>query len=167
MRGLRWTDVDLKAGEIKICRRVDRFNKFGSPKSEAGTRTVPMSPLLLNTLKVWRLACPKGELELVFPNGAGNIENHGNLLARIFWPIQVAAGVTVVRNGKPDAKYSLHALRHSCAALWIEQGFGPKRIQVLMGHSSITQTFDRYGYLFEARAADTDAMAAITAKLID
>jgi len=127
-----------------------------------------MSPLLLNTLKVWRLACPKGELELVFPNGAGNIENHGNLLARIFWPIQVAAaGVTVVRNGKPDAKYSLHALRHSCAALWIEQGFGPKRIQVLMGHSSITQTFDRYGYLFEARAADTDAMAAITAKLID
>jgi hypothetical protein len=36
-----------------------------------------------------------------------------------------------------------------------------------MGHSSITQTFDRYGYLFEAREADGQAMAAITAKLID
>lgn len=167
LRGLLWSDVDLKAGEIKISRRVDRFNEFGPPKSEAGTRTVPMSPFLLNTLKTWRLACPKGELDLVFPNGAGNIENHGNLLVRIFWPIQVAAGVTVIHNGKPDAKYSLHALRHACAALWIEQGFGPKRIQVLMGHSSITQTFDRYGYLFGSRAADTDAMAAIAAKLVD
>ena len=152
---------------IHVRRRVDRFNKFGPPKSEAGTRTIPMSPLLLNTLKAWRLACPKGEFDLVFPNGAGNVENHGNLLSRVFWPIQIAAGVTVLRDGRPDAKYSLHALRHACAALWIEQGFGPKRIQVLMGHSSITQTFDRYGYLFEAREADTTAMAAITAKLVD
>ena len=79
----------------------------------------------------------------------------------------MAAGVAVIREGRPDAKYSLHALRHACAALWIEQGFGPKRIQVLMGHSSIAQTFDRYGYLFETRAADTDAMAAISAKLVD
>jgi integrase len=167
LRGLLWADVDLKAGTISVCRRVDRFNKFGPPKSEAGARTIPMSPLLLNTLKVWRLACPKGELDLVFPNGAGNIENHGNLLARLFWPIQLAAGVSIMRNGQPDAKYSLHALRHACAALWIEHGFGPKRIQVLMGHSSITQTFDRYGYLFEAGEADTRAMAAITAKLVD
>lgn len=168
LRGLLWKDVDLKHGwMIDVRRRVDRFNKFGPPKSEAGTRTIPMSPLLLNTLKAWRLACPKGELDLIFPNGAGNVENHGNLLSRVFWPIQIAAGVTVLRDGRPDAKYSLHALRHACAALWIEQGFGPKRIQVLMGHSSITQTFDRYGYLFEAREADTTAMAAITAKLVD
>jgi integrase len=124
LRGLLWRDVDLKAGEIKICRRVDRFNRFGPPKSEAGTRTVPMSPFLLNILRAWRLACPKGELDLVFPNGAGNVENHGNLLSRVFWPIQLAAGVTTMRDGKPDAKYSLHALRHACAALWIEQGLG-------------------------------------------
>jgi integrase len=85
----------------------------------------------------------------------------------VFWPIQIAAGVTVMRDGEPDAKYSLHALRHACAALWIEQGFGPKRIQVLMGHATVAMTFDRYGYLFEARAADSAAMEAITAKLVD
>ena len=73
----------------------------------------------------------------------------------------------MLKDGRPDAKYSLHALRHACAALWIEQGFGPKRIQALMGHSSITQTFDRYGYLFEAGEADTTAMAAIAAKLVE
>lgn len=168
LRGLFWEDVDLKQGEIHVRRRVDRFNKFGPPKSEAGTRTIPMSPLLANSLRQWRLVCPKGELGLVFPNGAGKVENHGNLLSRIFWPIQIAAGVTVpLRDGQPDAKYSLHALRHACAALWIEQGFGPKRIQVLMGHATVAMTFDRYGYLFEAREADAMAMAAITAKLVD
>jgi len=165
LRGLTWNDVDLQHGEIHVRRRVDRFGTFGPPKSEAGTRSIPMSALLLNTLRQWRLACPKGDLNLVFPNGIGRVENHMNLLHRVFWPIQIAAGVTVMRNGQPDAKYSLHALRHACAALWIAQGFGPKRIQAMMGHSSITQTFDRYGYLFEAREADTAAMGEIAAKL--
>ena len=83
-------------------------------------------------------------------------------LAGLFWPIQIAAGVTVMRDGEPDAKYSLHALRHACAALWIEQGFGPKRVQTLMGQTaSVAMTFDRYGYLFEAREADEQAMTAI------
>jgi len=167
LRGLLWSDVDLKRGEIHVRRRADRFNTLGPPKSEAGTRTIPTSPLLLNTLKAWRLACPKGQLDLVFPNGAGRVENHGNLLARIFWPIQIAAGVVVTKDGIPDAKYSLQALRHACAALWIAQGFGPKRIQTMMGHSSITQTFDRYGYLFEAREADSVAMEEIASKLVD
>ncbi|MGZ3709451.1 MAG: tyrosine-type recombinase/integrase [Bdellovibrionota bacterium] len=166
LRGLIWGDVDLQRGEIHVRRRVDRFNKFGAPKSEAGTRTIPMSPLLLNTLRQWRLACPKAELNLVFPNGIGRIESHANLLHRVFWPVQIAAGVTVMRDGEPDAKYSLHALRHACAALWIEQGFGAKRIQTMMGHASVTQTFDRYGYLFEAREADTAAMGEIAAKII-
>ena len=142
LRGLIWDDVDLKTGEIHVRRRADRFNKFGEPKSDAGARTIPMSTMLLSTLKAWRLACPNGELSLVFPNGAGNVENHGNLLSRIFWPIQITGGVTATRDGEPDAKYSLHALRHACAALWIEQGFGPKRVQTLMGHASIQMTFD-------------------------
>ena len=30
----------------------------------------------------------------------------------------------------------------------IDQGFTPKQIQTLMGHSSITLTFDTYGHLF-------------------
>src|SRR5262249_45467662 len=71
LRGLAWDTVDLKQGEIHVRQRVDRRNRLGPPKSKAGTRTIPMSPLLLNTLKAWRLASPKSELNLVFPNGAG------------------------------------------------------------------------------------------------
>jgi integrase len=163
LRGLTWADIDLKAGELHVRRRVDRFNQFGPPKWKAGTRDIPLSPMLVNTLKAWKLACPKGELNLVFPTGAGNVENHGNILLRVFWPIQIAAGVA---DANGNAKYSLHALRHAAAALWIEQGLGPKRIQALMGHASIQQTFDQYGYLLEARESDQNAMAEIEARLL-
>lgn len=176
LRGLLWTDIDLRTGVMKIRRRVDRYNAFGPPKSEAGNRDIPMSPALLKVLKEWKLACPNGELGLVFPTGAGGVESHGNLLSRVFWPLQIAAGVAVLRDDKdengepikvPDAKYSLHALRHAAAALWIEQGLNAKRVQYLMGHSSIQQTYDTYGYLLEARDQDQNAMDEIAFRLLN
>lgn len=176
LRGLLWDDIDLKRGVLSVRRRADRFNKFGPPKSKAGTRDIPLSPTLLLTLKAWKLACPIGKLGLVFPTGAGGVETHGNILNRVFWPIQVAAGVSVLvdgtdKDGKPikvpDAKFSLHALRHAAAALWIEQGLSPKRVQSLMGHASIQQTFDQYGYLFEAREDEAAKLAAVETGLLE
>jgi integrase len=175
LRGLQWGDIDFQRDMLSVRRRADRYNKLGPPKSDAGTRDVPMSPMLINTLRSWRLVCPKGDLDLVFPNGAGNIESHANLLHRVFWPIQLEAGVVVMKEHTdeagapikvPDAKYSLHALRHACAALWIAQGFNPKRIQTLMGHASIAVTLDRYGYLFEAHDTGAADMAAIAQRLV-
>jgi integrase len=66
----------------------------------------------------------------------------------------------------PDAKYSLHALRHAAAALFIEQGFPPKKVQALMGHSSIQMTFDLYGYLFPSDDDDRSAMSEIEGRLL-
>lgn len=173
LRGLQWADIDLDGGVLHVLRRADPYNKLGVPKSEAGTRTVPIGPTVVTILKAWKENCPKGDLDLVFPNGAGNVESHANLLNRVFWPIQIEAGVSVKTgdkdgNGNPvmDAKYSLHALRHAAAAMWIDQGVTAKRIQVLMGHASIQQTFDRYGYLFEARDDDSAAAKSIEERLI-
>ena len=73
LRGLRWVDVDLKNGELHVRQRADRYNEMGKPKSEAGERTIPLGPFVVNTLKEWKLACPKGELGLVFPNTLGNM----------------------------------------------------------------------------------------------
>jgi integrase len=44
--------------------------------------------------------------------------------------------------------YEFHSLRHAAASLFIELGWQPKRVQAVMGHSSITMTYDRYGHLF-------------------
>ena len=56
LRGLRWSDVDLKRGELHVRQRADRYNVIGSPKSEAGERTVPIGPMVVNTLREWKLA---------------------------------------------------------------------------------------------------------------
>jgi len=57
-------------------------------------------------------------------------------------------------------KYGIHALRHFCASWLIEQGFSPKRLQALLGHSSIQMTFDRYGHLFPSLEDDHAKFAA-------
>jgi len=173
LRGLSWVDVDLDAAIIHVKRRADKYNNISFPKSAAGTRDVPIPPTVVAVLKQWKVECPVGEHNLVFPTGAGNVENHGNLLSRIFWPIQIAAGVSVKtkekdEEGNPimDAKYSLHALRHAAAAMFIEQGMKPKRIQVLMGHASIQMTYDTYGYLFPSEEDDQAAIKAIEERLL-
>jgi integrase len=152
LRGLRWQDVDLKRGELHVRQRADRFGVMGKLKSESGDRTIPLGPLVLNTLKEWKLACPKGELGLVFPNGSGKIEDHANIIKRILWPVQIAAGVV---DAKGEVKYAgLHSLRHFYAS-WCSNRRADgglelpmKTVQARLGHSSIVMTSDTYGHLF-------------------
>ncbi|MEA2908841.1 MAG: integrase, partial [Bradyrhizobium sp.] len=73
------------------------------------------------------------------------------------------AGEPVMRQAP---RYGLHALRHACASLWIEQGHNPKQIQKLMGHSSIKVTFDTYGRLFADAEADQRAAEGVEFRLL-
>jgi integrase len=159
LRGLTWDDVDLRAGTVAVRQRANLWGAIGSPKSQSARRTIPIPPDVVSTLKEWKLACPKGELKLVFPNGKGNVENHANITTRVLDPLQTAAGV-VDRDGNP--KYGLHALRHFYASMVIKQ-FPPKKAQELLGHSSITMTFDTYGHLFPDQEGDQAKVAAIAA----
>jgi integrase len=168
MRGLRWSDVDFGARMIRVSQRADQWGDMGSPKSAAGHREIPASPMVINVLKEWRLACPKSALDLVFPNGAGNVENHANVVNRGLEPILIAAGCALPEAGKKDedgkpvmhGKYGLHSFRHFFASWAIEQGFSPKKLQALLGHSSIQMTFDRYGHLFPSTEDDHAKFAA-------
>jgi integrase len=162
LRGLRWEDVDLDRGELTVRQRADRWGSIGSPKSDSGKRSIPLAPMVINTLKEWRLACPRGLAGLVFPNGKGNPEQITSIHYRGLGPMQRAAGIT--DTDKP--KYGMHSLRHAAASLFIEQGFSPKRVQALMGHSTIQMTFDTYGHLFPAAEDDRVAMERLQARLV-
>jgi integrase len=72
LRGLRWSDIDLKQGLVHVRQRADRYGKIGKPKSKAGHRTVPLGPQVVNALREWKLQCPKGEHGLVFPTPGGD-----------------------------------------------------------------------------------------------
>ena len=65
--------MDLAVGIIRVRQRADLFNKMGPPKSETGKRDVPLAPMVVNTLKEWKLACPLSPLKLVFPTKTGGI----------------------------------------------------------------------------------------------
>jgi integrase len=161
LRGLRWSDVDLDAGLIHVRQRADQWLKIGPTKSKAGKRDIPLAPLVVNTLKQWREVCPKGELDLVFPNTIGNIETMRDIHSRCWVPLQIKCGLTTDTGA---ARYNFHMLRHAAASLFIKYlGWSPKRLQAVMGHASINMTFDRYGHLFESVEADRDAMARIEA----
>lgn len=179
LRGLRWKDVDIDGRSISVHQRADEFGEIGRPKSEAGERTIPVPPMVVNALREWKLACPKGDLGLVFPNGAGNVESHANVVNRGLIPAMIAARVTV-DTGKRDAdgepilaaKYSgLHALRHFYASWLINRtqdgglGLPLKVVQERMGHSSITMTADTYGHLFP-RNDDADELAVAERALL-
>ncbi|RWX63318.1 site-specific integrase [Mesorhizobium sp. M4B.F.Ca.ET.089.01.1.1] len=176
LRGLAWADVDFEKAQIHVRRRADRHHVIGMPKSDAGQRTIPVPPMVINTLKEWRLACPKGEHDLVFPNGEGNVEWHPNIIKRGLLPTLIKAGVTVTEKGDDGepvikAKYTgLHSLRHWFASWCINSKadggleLSPKAVQTRMGHSSIQITFDTYGHLFPA-ADEAQALADAETRL--
>jgi integrase len=160
LRGLPWSDVDLDAGVIHVRQRADAWLKIGPPKSKAGKRDIPLAPLVVNTLRQWREDCPKGELNLVFPNGVGNVEQMSNVYENVWYPLQKKCGLTI----DTGHRYGFHMLRHAAASLFIQYlGWTPKRLQMVMGHSSITMTFDLYGHMFENVEADRADMAKIEA----
>jgi integrase len=167
LRGLRWEDVDLKRGELHVRQRADRYNKIGSPKSHSGQRVVPLGPFVVNTLREWKLSCPKGELDLVFPSSTGQISYHGNMW-KALGPAMVKAGLTD-KTGEP--KYALHAFRHFYASWCInrkEDGgleLPAKVVQERLGHSSILMTMDTYGHLFP-RSDDGAELAAAERALL-
>ena len=192
LRGLRWADLDLGRKALYVRQRADRFNDIGQPKSEAGEREVPLPPIVVNTLREWRLTCPRRdtgrkdevgepikELDLVFPNGRGKVESLANLINRGLIPAQKRAGVTV-ETGEVDtdgqalfaARYTgMHALRHFYASWCINrpqdggQGLPPKVVQERLGHASINLTMDTYSHLFP-RGDDNDELAAAAMKLL-
>jgi integrase len=163
LRGLRWSDVDLKGGELHVRQRADRYGRIGRPKSAAGKRTVPLPPMLLSALREHRLASPQNELDLVFTNSRGGIEHRNTIVERGFHPVQVAAGVVDQRGG---VKYpGLHSLRHFYASWCINRCVDGglelplKVVQARLGHASIQMTADTYGHLFP-RGDDGAELAA-------
>ncbi len=60
----------------------------------------------------------------------------------------------------------MHALRHAASSLFIEQGWTPKRVQVVMGHASIQMTYDLYGKLFKDPEEDRETMRQLEAALL-
>jgi integrase len=166
LRGLRWQDVDFQAKAIHVRQRADEFGEIGAPKSKAGTRTIPVPPIVINTLREWSV---RATHDLVFANPNGEPRSHTNIINKGLIPAMLKAGV-VTGGGK--AKYTgLHSLRHFYASWLINRkedgglGLPAKAVQERLGHGSIVMTMDVYGHLFPRGDDSKELEEAATALL--
>jgi integrase len=146
LRGLRWEDVDLASGVIRVERSWDPREGAVEPKSRAGRRAVPVPAVLRDYLVEHRMT--QGRAALVFgrsgerPFAASSIHQR----AQRAWK---AAGLTSI---------TLHEARHSFASLMIAAGVNAKALSTYMGHANIAITYDRYGHLMPGNEAEAAAL---------
>jgi integrase len=160
MLALRWSDVDLEAGTLRINRALSD-GEFVTPKTPRSRRKIELSNTARSALRAHR----KGQLEeqmkkaglwkdhgLVFPSTVGTPLSHRNLV-RSFKALLKRAGL--------PAETRLYDLRHTCATLLLNGNVYPKYVQELLGHASIAQTLDTYSHVLEGMDSGIgDAMDA-------
>jgi integrase len=156
--GLRWADVDLDEGTIS----VRETGGGDGPKSEAGTRTIPLPAPVTPALRAWRKQQAADHLAwgpdwtdngLVFTREDGTAVP-GQWVSVRFETLAFRAGLPPVR---------FHDLRHGAASLCKLAGLDTKFISALLGHSRSSFTDDVYVSLFPevARAAAESAAAVV------
>jgi integrase len=147
LRALRWEDVHLAAGVIRVRRSWDQKAGEIEPKSRAGVRDVPIPSALRSYLAAHRLAS-HSDAGLVFgrtPNDPFNPATV-NIRARKAWRAVKLAPI------------GLHEARHTYASLMIAAGVNAKALSTYMGHSSVTITYDRYGHLMPGNVDEAAAL---------
>jgi integrase len=147
--GLKWSDIDLEAGTLRVNRQLQRIREggglvFSEPKN-ASRRTIDLPQRGLEALRTHR----KDQLEeklramayedsgLVFATGKGTPQDAQNVINRHFKPLLKQEDLPLIR---------WHDLRHTCATLLLGRGVHPKLVQHLLGHASIAMTLDRYSH---------------------
>lgn len=136
LMGLTWDSINWITRKITVDKNFTH-GRVGTTKT-GKVRKIDMSLELVKVLKEWRLACPKGENNLVFPNGDGGYQDANNMIKRRFKPALNRAGIDSLR---------FHDLRHTYASLLLANGAPMKYVQHQLGHSSIKMTMDLYTHL--------------------
>ena len=147
--GLRWEDVDLERGRLRVGRALVREGGrhiLGETKTRRGRRQINLTPGTVSALKAHRKKQLEGKMRLaglhkdqglIFASEVGTPVNPENLVKRSFKPLLKEASLPEIR---------FHDLRHTCATLLLGRGVHPKLVQELLGHATIAMTLDTYSH---------------------
>ena len=128
--GLRWEDVDTKAGLIHIRRNVTHAGGnrpvIGTPKTKSGERDLPLDPFVLEALE------PMQSAGFIFGGESPiTMTTYNNTWRRIKRTVDLH-GATA------------HVFRHSYLTYMAGQSTDMKTLQAIAGHSTIGMTMNRY-----------------------
>ena len=167
--GVRWSDVDLDAGRLRVVQTITQVRSkvsVGEPKTSSGRRSIALDDGTVAVLRAHRKLMLEERL-LVGPDftDSGLVFHYpdGSCLR----PDAVSAQFLrrVERHGLP--RLTLHGLRHTWATLALEQGIHPRVVQERLGHSTIAITLGIYSHVsptLHDEAAPTVAALIISPK---
>ena len=147
--GLRWRDVDVKAGTITVAGQLgDAGARLATTKTQASAATVPMLPALRRELVEHRTRQAGVSLALVhadalvFTTARGKPQSRRNALRALH-----VAGDAAGLNGNGREPVGLHDLRHSLVAIAFEHELTPPEVAELARHANAKVTLAVYAGL--------------------
>jgi len=156
--GLKWSDLDKKAGQVRIQRSL-KWRKahewYEEPtKTEKGTRTIPLTPEIVKGLDDQR----RRQLETRMRAGAG-WEDHGFIFTDDYGaPLHIDHARHIHKKILADAglppTFKLKVSRHTCASALLKADVHPKIVSERLGHAKISTTLDIYSAIEEEQQRD-------------
>ncbi|MGQ0631794.1 MAG: tyrosine-type recombinase/integrase [Sporichthyaceae bacterium] len=168
--GLRWSDLDLNAGTLRIIRTlittdVQRKGSpgmaWGTPKTAKGRRTVALDPATVTAVRVHRTRQLKERLAL-----GGDYQDQDLVVCqRDGTPVHPKTVSYQFGKAARNAKLPpirLHDLRHTHATLALKAGIHPRIVQERLGHANVSITLDTYSHVdLDMQAAAARQVAAL------
>lgn len=151
MIGLKWSDLDLTKGTLKVSRSLDQHYgpaQENAPKRAASRRPAVLPAPVVEALRrrqeaqqaerkaagpAWR-GGPPGE-GYVFATRIGTPERGDNLLSRSLKPLMLKAGLP---------PHNFQTLRRSNATFLVLLGVNPRVAMRWLGHSDVATTLKHY-----------------------
>ena len=156
--GLKWADVDLDRGVLKIQRAISRQNGkvVEAPlKTKNAYRTLPLSADAISVLKMQK--CKVGNSEWVFPSPAGGPMSPDSVLHMLQRVLK--------RAGLPRIRF--HDLRHTFATMALQNGVDVKTVSSMLGHYSAGFTLDTYAHVTtDAQLKAAQTMGSILSRAV-
>ena len=150
--GLKWSDLNLNNGNLKIARQVvlaDSKIAIQAPKTKNSMRTIVLPPYMVELLADMK---KQKSCEWIFPSPVKNGEpRNPTALHHRFKLI-------LERSGCKDIRF--HDLRHTFATMALENGMDIKTLSDMIGHVGSETTLNIYSHV-------TDTMRAQAAVKID
>ncbi len=167
LMALRWRNVDLDAGLIKVREALEQTKKYGlrfkATKTDGGRRDISLPDIALDALREHR----REQLELRMKMGAGKPSADTLVFSAIDGgpqsPNNLSGDWREFRLAAKVPDVGLHALRHTHASMLIASGVDIVEISRRLGHADPSITLKVYSHLF--RSDDSKSAAAINEAL--
>ena len=136
--GLKWEDLDLEQGTLRVQRQVSRINGevVEAPlKTKNSYRTISLGEDAVGILKKQKKKC--GDSEYVFPSPTGGPISPDSVIQMLHRVLK--------RAGLPKVRF--HDLRHTFATVALQNGVDIKTVSGMLGHYSAGFTLDTYAHV--------------------